>query len=272
MLDAGLPHNAASGRNYRGLNVPLLWAATLAGGYSQHVWVSFRQAQALGGNVRKGERATFVYFFKFIERDERNASGESEKVRIPLIRTYPVFNADQCENVRIPQHAQRKPTESPGALGVVGPVIDRLGLAGGLRYGGNAAFYSFGADCVQVPAVESFISTDAFKATLLHECGHATGHHSRLARDFSGRFGNEAYPFEELVAELSSCMSQAVLGIRADIEHHASYIESWKRILKSDKYSFGKACTLAQQAVDYLVGDEEEEIDGEEQQQAQQAA
>src|SRR6476619_647695 len=70
ILDAGLPYNAASGRNYRGLNVPLLWAATAAGGYSRHSWVSFNQAQQLGGSVRKGEKATHVYFFKFIEREE----------------------------------------------------------------------------------------------------------------------------------------------------------------------------------------------------------
>ena len=99
----------------------------------------------------------------------------------------------------------------------------------------------------------------AFLATLLHECGHATGHGIRLNREFSGRFGSEAYAFEELVAELASAFGQAALGIRADIEYHASYIESWQRVLKQDRYAFVKACTLAQAATDYMVGKQEED-------------
>jgi len=151
--------------------------------------------------------------------------------------------------------------QGSGALGIVGPAIDRLALAGGVRYGGNAAFYSPGADVVQVPCVESFKSRDSFHATLLHECGHATGHRNRLNRDFSGRFGSGAYAFEELVAELTSAFSQAVLGLRADVEHHASYIESWERVLKQDRYAFVKACSLAQAATDYLLGKPEEDED-----------
>jgi antirestriction protein ArdC len=267
ILDAGLPFNVSSRRNYRGLNVPMLWAAASANGYTRHAWLSYKQAQELGGNVRKGERATLVFFFKFLEREERADDGSTEQVRIPLIRAYPVFNVDQCEGTRLPQRAQSKPTESNGALGRVGPVVGRLGLAGGVRYGGNSAFYSPGVDTVQVPCMESFESRDAFLATLLHECGHATGHRSRLARDFSGRFGSEAYAFEELVAELCSAFSQATLGIRADIENHASYIESWQRVLKQDRYAFVKACSLAQAATDCLVGERQTEP-GDEQEQA----
>src|SRR5689334_12235350 len=162
ILDAGLPFNAASGRNYRGLNVPMLWAAASANGYTRHAWVSYKQAQELGGNVRKGERSTLVSFFKFLEREERADDGSTEQVRIPLIRAYPVFSVDQCEGIRLPQRAQPRPTESNGALGRVGPVVGRLGLAGGVRYGGDAAFYSPGPDSVQMPVVEAFKSRDAF--------------------------------------------------------------------------------------------------------------
>jgi antirestriction protein ArdC len=127
-----------------------------------------------------------------------------------------------------------------------------------MRYGGDAAFYSPGADLICVPQVEQFKSRDAFLATLLHECGHATGHPNRLNRDFSGRFGSQAYAFEELVAELTSAFSQAVLGIRADIERHASYIESWKSLLTQDCRAFAKACSLAQAAADFMIGQQEE--------------
>ena len=250
-LDSGLPFNVASGRNYRGLNVPMLWGATASRGYGRHAWLSFRQAHEYGGNVRKGEKATLVFFFKFLEVTE---SGEHKAFRIPLIRAYPVFNVDQCEGVSLPQRAAPEPTQSSGALGPVGPVVARLCLDGGLHFGGDAAFYTPSRDAVYIPTVEAFETTETFHATLLHECGHATGAKSRLARDFSGRFGGEAYAFEELVAELTSAFSQAVLGIRADIEHHASYIESWKRVLKQDRYAFVKACSLAQAAADLLLG------------------
>jgi antirestriction protein ArdC len=258
ILDAGLPFNAFSGRNYRGLNVPLLWAIAGSNGYSRHAWLSFKQSQDLGGNVRKGERATLVFYFRFIEKEERTPAGDFEAVRIPLIRAYPVFKVDQCEGVRLPQRARPIPTESGGTLGPLGPVVDRPGLSGGVRYVGDAAFYSPSIDTVTVPAVERFKSPAAFLATLLHECGHATGHTSRLNRDFSGRFGSEAYAFEELVAELASAFSQAVLGIRADIELHATYIESWQRVLKQDRHAFVKACSLAQAATDLMVGQHEQ--------------
>src|SRR5690349_2838152 len=123
LLDSGLPFNVASGRNYRGLNIPMLWAATQDKGYSRHAWVSYKQAAELGGNVRKGERATYVYFFKFLEKSEEQPDGTNKLSRIPLIRAYPVFNLDQLDgNLNLPQRAQPKPTESAGALGVVGPV------------------------------------------------------------------------------------------------------------------------------------------------------
>lgn len=256
ILEAGLPFNAHSGRNYRGLNVPLLWAETMARGYSRHAWLSFKQALEFGGNVRKGERATWVYFFKMLDREEQTPEGGTERKRIPIIRAFPVFNADQCDGVRLPTREGRPaaaPDDSSGSLGVCRPVVDALGLAAGVSFGGAAACYSPTVDGIRLPAVDAFRSRDAFLATLLHECGHATGHRTRLSRDFSGRFGSDAYAFEELVAELASAMTQAVLGIRADVENHASYIEGWQRVLRGDKYAFAKACSLAQAAADYLL-------------------
>ena len=253
-LDSGLPFNVSSGRNYRGLNVPMLWGATASRGYGRHAWLSFRQAHEGGGNVRKGEKATLVFFFKFLEKQSITESGEHKAFRIPLIRAYPVFNVDQCEGVTLPQRAAPEPTQSSGALGPVSPVLDRLCLDGGLHFDGDAAFYTPSRDAVYMPTVEAFETTDRFYATLLHECGHATGAKSRLARDFSGRFGGEAYAFEELVAELTSAFSQAVLGIRADIENHANYIASWQKVLTADKWAFAKACSLAQAAADLLLG------------------
>src|SRR5215510_9834596 len=256
MLDGGLPFNVVSGRNYRGLNIPLLWATTQDKGYLQHAYLSFRQATQLGGSVRKGQKATWVYFFKFLDKAEPQPDGTSKLSRIPLIRACPVFNIEQCEgNLKLPERVLPQPTKSRSRLGVVGPVVDRLSLTGGLHFNGhNRAFYSPGNDSIHMPKVEQFQSRDGFLATLLHECGHATGAKGRLARDFSGRFGDSAYAFEELVAELASAFSQAALGLRADIENHASYLNSWLDILQHDRHAFTRACSLAQAASDYMLG------------------
>jgi antirestriction protein ArdC len=56
-----------------------------------------------------------------------------------------------------------------------------------------------------MPPMAAFNSANGYHSTLLHESVHATGHKSRLDRDFSKRFGDESYAFEELVAELGSC-------------------------------------------------------------------
>jgi antirestriction protein ArdC len=254
MLDFALPHNVASGHNYRGMNVPMLWAGASAFSYTSHQWLSFEQAKALGGYVRKGEKSTLVYFFKRVEVKDRNEGADADATRsLFLMRASPVFNVAQCEGVRIPKRAARVIPDSKGALGVVGPIVDALHLDAGLQFGGDQAYYASGPDLVQMPHAEAFSSRDAFHAVLLHECGHATGHTSRLKREFGDRFGSDGYAFEELVAELTSAFTQSVLGIRADLERHASYIDSWSQIMRKDKHAFTKACTLAQAASDYLL-------------------
>lgn len=165
----------------------------------------------------------------------------------------PAFNVAQCDNVRIPKRSARAIPDSHGALGVVGPIVESLGLDAGLQFGGDKAFYDPGPDFVQMPHAQDFTTREGFLATLLHECGHATGHARRLKREFGDRFGSDGYTFEELVAELTSAFTQAVLGIRADLEQHASYIESWSQFMRKDSKAFTKACTLAQAASDYLL-------------------
>ncbi len=155
ILDAGLPHNVASGHNYRGLNVPLLWAVSAGRGYTSHQWLSFNQARALGGNVRKGERAAYVYWFKILERPERNEDGEAKTMqRIPLLRSYPVFNVAQCDGLKLPVRATKVLPKADGELGVVGTIVDALRLGGGLRHGGDKAFYMPGYDSIQMPKAD----------------------------------------------------------------------------------------------------------------------
>ena len=97
--------------------------------------------------------------------------------------------------------------------------------------------------------------TESYESTRLHEISHWVGAEHRLNRKFGERFGDKAYSFEELVAELSAAFLCAELEItntpRVD---HAQYIANWVAVLKGDAKAIFSAASLATRTVDYLVG------------------
>jgi antirestriction protein ArdC len=82
---------------------------------------------------------------------------------------------------------------------------------------------------------------------------HATGHPSRLNRDFSGSFGSKKYAFEELVAEINAAFCCASLGITPTVRH-ADYIGSWLEVLREDNRAIVRAASQASKAADWLLG------------------
>ncbi|KAB2792282.1 DUF1738 domain-containing protein [Brucella anthropi] len=197
----GLPKNASTGRAYSGINILILWGAVIQHGFPGQGWLTYRQAAALGGNVRKGERGTtVVYADRFTPEDEKRRARESgeEPGKIPFLKRFTVFNAAQCEG--LPEEiAAVAPPPPPG---LIEPQVEALIRATGIdfRIGGNRAFYVPSQDFVMVPPPQAYFEPINWHRTALHEMGHATGHPSRLARDFSGSFGTKKYAFEELVA------------------------------------------------------------------------
>lgn len=196
-----MPRNAATARQYSGINVLILWGAVVQHGYPTQHWLTFRQALSLGGNVRKGERGTtVVYADRFTPEDEKRRAQESgeEASSIPFLKRFTVFNAAQCEG--LPEDiAFEAPPPPPG---MIEPKVEALIEATGIdfRIGGDRAFYVPALDYVQVPPPAAYFEPINWHRTALHEMGHATGHASRLGRDFSGSFGTKKYAFEELVA------------------------------------------------------------------------
>ena len=196
-----MPRNASTGRQYSGINVLILWGAVIQQGYPTQHWLTFRQALSLGGNVRKGERGTtVVYADRFTPDDEKRRARETgeDANSIPFLKRFTVFNAAQCEG--LPDDiAVEAPPPPPG---LIEPRVEALIAASGIdfRIGGNRAFYVPALDYVQVPPPQAYFEPINWHRTALHEMGHATGHSSRLARDFSGSFGTKKYAFEELIA------------------------------------------------------------------------
>jgi len=246
-----LRHN---GIPYKGINVVMLWSASVAKGYACPIWLTFKQALELGGHVRKGETGELVVYADRITRTETDEKGAETEREIPFLKGYTVFNAEQCDG--LPAHYTAK-AEAPALTPLQRiEAADRFFAATGIevRHGGTRAYYAEGPDYVQMPPFETFRDAESHAATLAHECTHATKHEKRLARDLGRvRHGDEGYAREELVAELGSAFLCADLGITPEVrDDHAAYIASWLKVLKDDKRFIFTAAGHAQRAADYL--------------------
>lgn len=249
-----MPNNAATGRRYSGINVLILWGSVIEHGFPGQSWLTFRQALALGGNVRKGERGTnVVYADRFVPDDSKNRARETgeEAQAIPFLKRFTVFNAAQCEG--LPEDVALVAPPPPPRL--IEPKVEALVKATGIdfRIGGSRAFYVPAQDFVQIPPPQAYFEPINWHRTALHELGHATGHASRLNRDFSGSFGTKKYAFEELIAEMNAAFCCASLGIAPTVRH-ADYIGSWLEVLREDNRAIVRAASQASKAADYLLG------------------
>ncbi len=255
----GLPKNASTSKWYSGINILILWGAVIEYGFASQSWLTFKQAQALGGTVRKGERGQVVcYVDRFTPKhDQRKAAKSGEQATsIPFLKRYRVFNVDQCDGLpnEISEIAAPLPERE------IIPRAEALAMATGatIRIGGNRAFYDPLADFVQLPPQPAFTDQINYYRTCFHELGHWTGHPSRLDRDQSGRFKTKSYAREELVAELTAAFTCASFDIVPTVRH-ADYLGSWLEVLKEDKRAIFRAANQASKATDLLMAFEQRE-------------
>ena len=245
-----------NGERYRGINVLILWSEALANGYTNSVWMTFRQAIELGGHVRRGEHGTVVVFASKFQKVETTDEGEEIARTIPFLRGYTTFNVGQIDG--LPDRFYHPTDVHP--LPSVERVADAeefvVNTAADIRHGGIEAFYAPSTDRIQMPMFESFCDAQAYYGVLLHELTHWTSHPSRLARDFGRkRSVDAAYATEELVAEIGSAFVCADLGLALEPrEDHAAYIGSWLTALRNDRRMIFVAAGHAQRAADYLHG------------------
>jgi antirestriction protein ArdC len=248
-----MPKNAVSARAYSGINVLILWAAAIEGGHAGQRWLTYRQADAAGGHVRRGEKGTVVcYADRFTPKEEaEKAQGEDREARtIAFLKRFTVFNVDQCDGL---PEAMTSATVLPDPVLAIAEA-DRVIAASGadFRIGGSEAYYSPSLDVVQVPPQAAFHDPVNWYRTALHELGHFTGHRSRLDRDQSGAFGSASYAKEELVAEMSAAFTCASLGIVPSVRH-SDYIGSWLAVLRGDEKAIFRAASAASKAADFLL-------------------
>lgn len=250
----GWPKNLDPGKPYRGINVFLLAVTAWAKGYGSAFWLTFRQAAARGGAVKKGERASMVVFWKQHETTDKTSG---EPLKIPVLRYYSVFNAEQCDGVAPPDAPPETDT-------VFEPIAEAekivAGYAGGpaIEHGGSRAFYRPLSDLVRIPEPVRFVDRESYYATLFHEMAHSTGHSKRLDRGLDedlAPFGSPDYSKEELVAEMGAAFLAAAAGISPPtIEQSAAYIAGWSRKLRDDKKLIVSAAGAGQRAADWVLG------------------
>lgn len=245
------PRNATTNRPYSGGNVVILWAAAQANGWTSPLWMTYKQAQELGAQVRKGEKSTPIYYFNKVEVKDKNKPDSDETKLIGYYKFFHVFNIAQIEGLPEKFFAPQKKVVVKQRNKLADEFVKSTKAR--IIEGQGEAYYAPGSDSISIPTIHSFKVTDAFYSTLFHEMGHWTGAKHRLDRDLSGRFGDQKYAAEELVAELTAAFVCAEFGFDNHVQNVA-YIANWIRLLKSDNGAFMKAATLAQKAVDHLRG------------------
>ena len=247
------PQNAGTRRKYSGINVLILWAEVVAKGHASQRWLTYRQAEAAGGNVRRGEKGTVIcYADRFTPKAEADAArGEDRAVRqVAFLKRFVVFNVDQCEGLPADTIAPMVSTDPVLAITEADALIAATGAR--VNIGGGEAFYSPSHDFVQVPPQAAFHEPINWYRTALHELGHWTGHTSRLDREQKGGFGSESYAKEELVVEMAAAFTCASLGIAPTVRH-SDYIASWLSVLQNDEKAIFRAASQATRASDFLL-------------------
>jgi antirestriction protein ArdC len=234
--------------------VLILWGAVVERGYAGQSWLTFRQALALGGSVRKGERGTtVVYADRFIPGEERERAQETGKDAraIHFLKRFTVFNVEQCDGLP-PELAATAP---PADTSLIEPRVQALIASSGadLRIGGDRAYYDVLGDFIRVPPPQAYFQPIDWHRTALHELGHWTGHASRLGREIANSFGSKKYAQEELVAEMTAAFTCAALGIVPTVRH-ADYIGAWLEVLREDNCAIVRAASAASKAADFLLG------------------
>ena len=238
-----LDKNIKTGNEYNGINRIILGMS----GYQSNIWGSFKQWKDLGANVKLHEKGTAIVFYKPVSGVKVTSEGETIIYNSVFTTSY-VFNAEQVEGIEIkPRDIEDKPFLNNAD-------IDNMVLNTGanIKHGGNSAYYRTSEDYINMPVKSDFNDEAGYYATLLHELTHWSGAKHRLDRTKGKRFGDTAYAFEELIAELGSAFLCEKYSVKGDIRHEG-YIQSWLKALKNDNKMIFSASAYAQKSTDYIV-------------------
>ncbi len=247
-----IPSNWVTRKKYRGINVWLLEP-----GHEYMTWNQMCDQQKKNRNIhlKKGSKAHFVVFFKFMDVKDKDENGDEVTKRKPFLRYYNVYDVNDIEGIEphsAEKHFDHEPTEE--AERIVADYVARSGIK--LRTDGDSAYYRPSTDAVVVPNISRFEQKGEYYSTLFHELVHSTGHPERLNRlVLTAFFGSNDYSKEELVAEMGASMLCGELGIfDTTADNSAAYLQNWLNAIKADPTMLVSAAGKAQRAVDLILG------------------
>ena len=219
-------------------------------------YLTFKQCQAAGGRVKKGEKSNMVVFWKWIEQEDEE-TGETKEV--PFLRYYNVFHIDQCEGITAKHTTEAAFPDGAdtqeAAQDIIHDYLSRTGVKL-LHEEGDHAFYRPSTDEIVLPLRKQFISTAEYYSTVWHELVHSTGHPSRLNRlDKVVAFGSDVYSKEELVAEIGAAalVNHCGLETSTSLRNNAAYVQNWLSVLKGDKRFIVSAAGKAEKAINLIL-------------------
>jgi antirestriction protein ArdC len=250
--------NIISNKEYRGINTLLLAMSREENAYKSNYWLTYKQAEQLKGNIKKGSKSTLVIFYTNLNPKTEKIDGkkmiDSNSPTFAL-RYYKVFNLDQTEGIDKPTKLIGEKNEDiPKALKLSHGYMKKQGIT--YNTGKDRASYSPLLDEINMPNLKQFKSSDSYYKTLFHEITHSTGHKTRLDRLQEGVSLNndkEEYSKEELVAELGSLFLNSHVGLDINIRNSSAYIKGWCKALKNDSQMIISASSKAQKAYDYII-------------------
>ena len=283
---SGDPVNALTMKPYRGINRWLTLITQQSMGYDDPRWLTYRQAEGLGGHVRKGEKSTSIIFWKQVSFRQREDGDEAQnqargnkqananngsppdegRIRTyPMLRSYRVFNLEQTQDCKV---KPLPPAETTGhdPIELAEAIIAGMPNPPEMEFYENANYvphYQPATDVIRVPRMDRYLNLEDYYNTVFHELTHATGHSKRLDRFSLDANADDlhAYGREELTAAMGSAMLAAHAGIDAElVERDASYIRHWRDTINADKPMIIRSATLAQRAVDLILGEKPPEF------------
>lgn len=241
-------HCNYQGKTYQGINQLLLTAQ--GGNYARPQWITFKQAQELGGHIKKGEKSSLVVFASFFE-DEYQKDENGNPLKIWYMKGHRVFNVAQTEN--LPDQFYYLPnTQKFADFDAIENFIAALGVQ--INHGGNDAYYHRTQDFIQMPMKSQFKTANDYYSVLLHEVTHWSGAPHRLARTKGEKRNDANYCREELCAEIGAAFLCSHFGLDATPrEDHAAYLQHYLKLLKTDSKAIFAAAKAAQQATEWLL-------------------
>jgi antirestriction protein ArdC len=251
---SGLPANAVSRQPYRGINIWLLDNIK----HRSNLWLTFNQTQQLGGIVNKGEHGKQIVYWQIKDKLCKDELGEEYLDKIPLMRTYTVFNIEQT-TVKTATEKKHDPIAEAQAI------ID--GYEDGPEIVLGDPSYSLELDKVKIPSMSAFDSPDEYYSTLFHELSHSTGHSKRLNRDFKHHFGSDPYAEEEIISEMSASFLSGIVGMDVyskTIENSVAYIDHWTKRFADNEKLIISLSSKAQKSSDWILSNRYKQMDSQE--------